>query len=168
MDIEEIFINLKVLENLDKNQKLISRGQYLNIEPVSLIPEFVRRWHRQDNRNETIKKLNLIVNSAIDYIIKHEQPNKINNTTGSGIQHSSVVTENTVNDDAKQKDYPSLLITLKQPSKSEHKMTIYLENALNGIKNLKETYATCSQTCARLDVIINKIQHVLNYEIKDI
>ena len=72
MDIEEIYINLKVLQSLDKNQKLISRGQYLNIEPVSIIPEAIRRWQRQDNRNETLKKINLIVNSAIEYIVKIE------------------------------------------------------------------------------------------------
>ena len=72
MDTEEIFINLKVLESLDKNQKLISRGKFLNIEPISIIPEFARRWYRQDNRDETIKKINLIVNSAIDIIRKQE------------------------------------------------------------------------------------------------
>ena len=41
-------------------------------------------------------------------------------------------------------------------------MKAYLENALIGIKNLKETYATCSQTCARIDVVVNKIEHVLS------
>ena len=44
---------------------------------------------------------------------------------------------------------------------NKHNMKDYLGNALVGIKNLKETYATCSQTCARIDVIINKINHVL-------
>ena len=52
--------------------------------------------------------------------------------------------------------------TLVKKEKSGHEMKIYLENALQGIKNLKETYATCSQTCARIDVVVNKIEHVLN------
>ena len=65
MDVDEVLINLKVLEQLQVNQKLISRGQYLNIEFTSVVPEFVRRWKRQDNRNETIKKLNIIIISAI-------------------------------------------------------------------------------------------------------
>ena len=68
MNSEEIIINLKVLECLEKNQKLISRGSYLNIEHVSIVPESLRRWNRQDNRNETLKKINLIVNSAIEII----------------------------------------------------------------------------------------------------
>ena len=60
MDIEETIINLKILQKLEKNQKLITRGAYLNIEPPSLIPEFIRRWNRQDNRHETLKKINTI------------------------------------------------------------------------------------------------------------
>jgi hypothetical protein len=33
-----------------------------------------------------------------------------------------------------------------------------LMDACEGIENLKETYAACSQTCARLDTIIDKIR----------
>lgn len=111
MDIEEIIINLKLLEILDKNQKLITRGSYLNIEPRSLIPEFVRRWNRQDNRHETIKKINSVVNAAIKLL----------------------ETEDVYN------------------------VRDYLRKSVTGIANLKETYSTCSQTCARLEVIIDKI-----------
>jgi hypothetical protein len=111
MDIEEIIINLKILSQLDKNQKLITRGSYINIEGPSLIPEFIRRWNRQENRSETLKKINSIINSAIELI---DKDNKY---------------------DVKQ----------------------YIINSKIGIQNLKETYATCSQTCARLDVILDKI-----------
>ena len=34
-----------------------------------------------------------------------------------------------------------------------------LKKSLPGIYNLKETYATCTQTCARIDVILNKIKN---------
>jgi hypothetical protein len=111
MDIEEIIINLKILQSLDKNQKLVTRGSYINIESPSLIPEFIRRWNRQENRAETIKKINNIVNSAIENIDKDN------------------------------------IFNIKE----------YLINAKSGILNLKETYATCSQTCARIDIIIDKI-----------
>ena len=111
MDIEEIIINLKILSQLDKNQKLITRGAYINIEGPSLIPEFVRRWNRQENRSETLKKINSIINSAIELI---DKDNKY---------------------DVKQ----------------------YIIDSKNGIQNLKETYSTCSQTCARLDIILDKI-----------
>jgi hypothetical protein len=111
MDIEEIIINLKILSQLDKNQKLITRGSYINIEGPSLIPEFIRRWNRQENRSETLKKINSIINSAIELI---DKDNKY---------------------DVKQ----------------------YIIDSKNGIQNLKETYSTCSQTCARLDIILDKI-----------
>ena len=119
MNSEEVIINLKVLESLEKNQKLISRGSYLNIEPLSIIPEALRRWNRQDNRHETLKKINLIVNSAIE-IIQSKKDNAKN--------------------------------------KVQLDIEKYLKKSLFGIQNLKETYATCFQTCARLDVIIDKIK----------
>lgn len=36
-----------------------------------------------------------------------------------------------------------------------------LAAAVPGIENLKETYASCSQTCARLDTVLDKINTVL-------
>lgn len=111
IDIEEIIVNLKLLEILDQNQKIVTRDKYLNIEPRSLVPEFIRRWNRQDNRNETIIKLNNIINQAIK---------NINN--------------------------------------EKYNMKEYLYKCKNGIINLKQTYSTCSQTCARLDIILDKIK----------
>ena len=146
MEPEEIFINLKVLQGLNKNQKLISRGQYINVEPQSIIPEGLRRWRRQDSRDETLKKINLIVNSAIEYILKDS-----NSTSTAKIRFNEKTT--LLNGDNEN--------ALVKKEKSGHEMKIYLENALHGIKNLKETYATCSQTCARIDVVVNKIEHVL-------
>jgi hypothetical protein len=70
MDIEEIIINLKILEKIEINQKLITRDTYLNIEPQSLVPECFRRWNRQDNRNEAIKKINMIVNYGLIFLQK--------------------------------------------------------------------------------------------------
>lgn len=73
MDIEEIIINLKILEKLEINQKLITRDTYLNIEPHTLFPEWFRRWNRQDNRNETIKKINSIVNNSLSLLVENKE-----------------------------------------------------------------------------------------------
>ena len=118
MDIDEVLVNLKVLEQIQVNQKLISRGTYLNIEYESIVPVFLRRWRRQDNRNETIKKINLVINSALKL--------KENN---------NIITED---------------------------LDTYLDKSVKGLKALKETYATCCQTTARIDVIINKIKQNTN------
>lgn len=120
MDIDEVLINLKVLEQLQVNQKLISRGPYLNIEFSSIVPEWVRRWKRQDNRNETIKKINIVINSAFRLREKNPEIDK------------------------------------------------YLKTTVQGLKSLKETYATCCQTTARIDVLINKINGIsVNIDIND-
>ena len=122
MDIDEVLVNLKVLEQIQVNQKLISRGTYLNIEYESIVPEFIRRWRRQDNRNETIKKINLVINSAL----KLKEDN----------------------------------------DKITERLDLYLMKSISGLKALKETYATCCQTTARIDVIISKIQNSTNPDIQ--
>ena len=113
MEREEIIINLKLIESVQKMQKLTTRDVYLNIEAPSLIPECVRRWKRQDGRDATIRKINEIVNCAIELV--------------------------------KQSDVP-----IKE----------YLIKSCTGISNLKETYAMCHQTCARLDTILDKIHSI--------
>ena len=111
MDEEEVIINLKLLSQVEKGQKLITRDAYLNIEgPYLFVPEFVRRWRRQDSRHETVKCINRVVNDAITLL-------------------------------------------KKDPS-----MKTYIRGSKPGIMNLKETYSMCHQTCARLDMILDKIK----------
>jgi hypothetical protein len=137
MEKEEIMINLKVLENLQKDQKIVSRGQYINIEVVSIIPEALRRWHRQDNRNETMKKINFIINSAIEFIKNTEKEiNELKTIRGDHFVSTGLDTD-------------------------KINMLACLEKSLPGVYNLKETYATCTQTCARIDIILNKIRDCL-------
>ena len=114
MDVEEIIINLTIISQVERGNRLMTRGSYLNIEPRSIIPESIRRWNRQDNRNETLKRLNNVVNHAI----------LILPTNGFQVKN-------------------------------------YLQNSKQGIINLKETYSTCNQTCARLDILLDKINIAL-------
>ena len=151
MDKEEIYVNLKVLHSLDKNQKLVSRGAFLNVEPISIIPEFLRRWHRQDNRNECLKKITLVVNSAIEYILR---------LNGGGVTPLNSMHwkgDQNLLDIEKSNQQPVQNIN----SDEINIMKSYLEGSLKGINNLKETYATDTQTCARIDVILNKIKNIL-------
>lgn len=111
MEREEIIINLKIIKQVEKGQKLSTRDAYLNIEsPYLFIPECVRRWRRQDNRNDTIKMINRIINQAL--------------------------------------------------TKRDEQMDEYIIQAKQGISNLKDTYSSCSQTCARIDTILDKIKHI--------
>jgi hypothetical protein len=103
--MEEIIVNLNVLAQLKKGQKLCTRGEFLDIETPFIIPECIRRWRRQDSRNDMILSLNKIINQAIQLNVPR-----------------------------------------------------YLEKAVVGLENLKQTYSTCKQTCARLDMILDKIK----------
>ena len=72
-EIDSITINLKVLSNLEQNKKIITKESYLNIEKDSYIPEAIRRSWRGDSRDETIKKIELIINKAIELKDTHIQ-----------------------------------------------------------------------------------------------
>ena len=64
-EIDEVLINLKVLESLEINKKLVTRDTYLNVETEKIIPVSIRRWWRQDDRNETLRKIDDIVDKAL-------------------------------------------------------------------------------------------------------
>jgi len=115
MEYEDIIINLKIIGKIEVNQKLITRDTYLNIEKNSIIPEWFRRWNRQDDRHETLKKINKVVDSSI-HLYKENK---------------------------------------KEDLKS------YLIECIKGLNNLKETYSICNQTKSRLEIIIDKINHLI-------
>jgi len=77
MDIEEIIINLKILEKIEINQKLITRDYLFEYRTSKFSARMFRRWNRQDNRNEAIKKINTIVNYGL--IFYKKTPNYLKN-----------------------------------------------------------------------------------------
>ena len=117
-EIDEVLINLKVLESLEINKKLVTRDTYLNVETDKIIPVSIRRWWRQDDRNETLRKIDDVVEKALR-----------------------------LRDDDKDKN---------------EVIDPYLINSIKGLRNLKQTYSLCAQTCARLDTIISKIERKVN------
>lgn len=120
-EIDELKINLKIISKIQKNKKLFTKGEYLNLESEFILPESVRRWWRGDNRNESINKLNNIINKSIRHL------------------------------DSKNNLYD------------------FLMGSIPGLENLKETYSDCTQTKARLDVIIDKIKKIKeNSSLKEI
>tara|TARA_S200000501_G_C20357848_1_gene540552 strand:+ start:107 stop:541 length:435 start_codon:yes stop_codon:yes gene_type:complete len=56
-----------------------------------------------------------------------------------------------------------LLISKSLRNCKDHPILVdYLQNSIKGLENLKNTYLDCTQTNARLDVIIDKINRNLN------
>jgi hypothetical protein len=111
-ELDDVLINLKVLESLEINKKLVTRDTYLNVETDKIIPVGIRRWWRQDDRNETLRKIDDIVDKAL---------------------------------------------RLRNEKNKNEVLDTYLINSIKGLRNLKQTYSLCIQTCARLDTIIGKI-----------
>lgn len=72
-DYDEVVVNLKVIASITINSKLYTKGSLLNLEQPSIVPESVRRWYRQDSRDDAIKKIERIVNKAFTYLPKVEK-----------------------------------------------------------------------------------------------
>uniref|UniRef100_A0A6C0KJJ9 Uncharacterized protein n=1 Tax=viral metagenome TaxID=1070528 RepID=A0A6C0KJJ9_9ZZZZ len=130
MEELDVCVNLKVLEKVEVGQKLITKGQYLNVEYDSIVPVGIRRWLRQDNRNEMLKKIRTSIDAAIELIDKLEDDDET----------------------------PSGQIVLGCEYNLNYRE--YLSKSIQGLKNLKETYKDCTQTCAQIDVLIDTINGI--------
>ena len=67
VEYDEVVINLKVIASITLNSRLYTKGALLNLEQVSYIPLSVRRWCRQDSRDDAIKKIDRVITKAISF-----------------------------------------------------------------------------------------------------
>jgi hypothetical protein len=67
VEYDEVVINLKVIASITLNSRLYTKGALLNLEQVSYIPLSVRRWYRQDSRDDAIKKIDRVITKAISF-----------------------------------------------------------------------------------------------------
>jgi len=72
LEYDEVVVNLKVIASIVVNSKLYTKGAYLNIEQPMIIPESVRRWYRQDSRDEAIKRIDRTITKATTYVEKEK------------------------------------------------------------------------------------------------
>ena len=72
-DIDNLIVNLKVLSGLEQNKKLITKETFLNVEKQNFFPESIKRWWRNDSRDDTIKKIDLVISKAIEVINDYPQ-----------------------------------------------------------------------------------------------
>ena len=67
VEYDEVVINLKVISNITVNSRLYTKGALLNLEQESYIPLSLRRWYRQDSRDEAIKKIDRVITKSITF-----------------------------------------------------------------------------------------------------
>ena len=148
MNIQELVINLKVIASLGVNQKLITKEIILNVEPLSIFPEFARRWLRQDNREETIRKITYIVDESIKYAQQHEKKEK---------QNSNNTKFHDCGSDKSNDSDDMSTVSIRTESDENIDILKYLVLSKKGLENLKKTYSPCIKTVAKIDWIIDKI-----------
>jgi hypothetical protein len=84
-EYDEIVVNLKVIASIVVNSKLYTKGAYLNIEQPMIIPESVRRWYRQDSRDDSIKRIDRTISKAASYVEKGGDDVMVQYITGAKI-----------------------------------------------------------------------------------
>ena len=85
-EVDDLIVNLKVLSGLEQNKKLITKETFLNVEQYTFgLPEFVKRWHRGDSRDETIKKIDNIITKSIDFLPNNPNLSKFIEDAKKGI-----------------------------------------------------------------------------------
>ena len=65
MDKDDIIVNLKVIASIKKGDRLTTNTNFLNVDQRSIIPQFIRRWKNGESRDETIRMINLVVNTGL-------------------------------------------------------------------------------------------------------
>ena len=63
-DVEVACINLRILGNLQPNQRLYTRGLYFSISSSSWIPEFLHRWAYSESREHAIIRIRKLIGTA--------------------------------------------------------------------------------------------------------
>jgi hypothetical protein len=65
MDDNAIIINLKVIAAIQPNDKINTSDNFLNIESKNILPQFIKRWWRGDDRNESLSRLDELISEAL-------------------------------------------------------------------------------------------------------
>jgi hypothetical protein len=67
LSLEDIFINLTLLSKIDVGDKLIQNGSMKHINIDTSYFQFITRWFKGSNRNNSLKFINHVLNKAFEY-----------------------------------------------------------------------------------------------------
>ena len=130
--IDETILNLKILSNIKKNDKLITNTNILEIDSPNIL-QGINRWYYNENRELTLKKLNNICENTFkitDYILNNEKDRNISNEKN----------------------------ILQYNNNEIFQLLIYeMTNSLNGLSNLKATYANDISISSQIEILKKKI-----------
>jgi len=133
--VDEKLVNLKIIAKIKKDDKLIFSGELLEIDDTQWLFKGLTRWYGKASRKQTIDKINHVINDVFSFI---------DNTLANEFSHIP--------------DKKHTHILKEDNSEILQKFLIHLNNAVEGLENLKITYIDDESIISKLDVIIDKIQ----------
>ncbi len=153
--MDRLFINLKVISQVQKGQKLLTNDDYLILDMGTSYRQVITRWWMNETRERTLKKIQEVIRSAI--------------YCGQNAINSETMVRKTM-DDEKSSASVSKKVEVRQWEQSRDKylqidntsllelLCSELENSLLGMKNLKETYSDDATLCAKLDLEVQVVE----------
>ena len=135
MNAEEILLNLKIISQIKENEKLATMNDQLSIDQSRF--QFVSRIYYGNNRENTIKQIDLIISNALSMTDKTLQQALSNETNNI--------------------DKENVNILMEEPSSILHRFLIQMSCAIKGLENLKVTYKEDVSILSKLDLICEKI-----------
>jgi len=142
---DEIIVNLIVISKTLINTKLYTSGIYLNLEQPSYVPESIRRWVRQDSRDETIKKVDRIVTRAVEYTLRNDSKTCLFKThlmgAKTGLLNLRETYSNCIQTVARLDTIVNKIVSVEEPAThtTQHKMTFTNDNNTQANKSELET-----------------------------
>lgn len=147
--LEKILVDLKVISRLTENDKLCTvNADNITIESNDYL-QATRRYMYNDSRSRTIKTIDNIIDSSVEYSTNCMKSSHLNlhQLTNSPSEHDR---ENHFRECTKLRN-----------------LSIEINNTVKGLNNLKLTYRNDAIITSQIDVIIHKINtHVSEIEKK--
>lgn len=148
--MDRLFINLKVLSQVQPGQKLYTTEDYLVLDTGISYRQVLTRWWLNETRERTLNKIQEVIRSAVycgQNAINSEFMTTKDRQMGS-LERVEVKQWELARDKHLQIDNLGLLKLLSKE----------MENSLVGIKNLKDTYRDDATLRAKLDLEIELIE----------
>lgn len=155
--MDRLFINLKVISQVQQGQKLLTTDDYLILDTGVSYRQVLTRWWLNETRERTLKKIQEVIRSAI--------------YCGQNAINSELMLRQVSEDDsASSKPTISKKVEVRQWEQARDKylqidnmgllalLSSELENSLIGLKNLKETYVDDATLRAKFDLEIQLIE----------
>jgi len=147
--LESVLTNLKIISNVNPNDKLTFIDDMLIIDPP-IYTQGLIRWWRADSRIHSINEIEKLIQNTF-CIIDNIYSSEINNTTNSNVENNYYYKRSIPNNYFKTENSQQL-----QTFSNE------LTNAVKGLQHLKMTYQSDISICSKIDVMIDKINIRVN------